>query len=149
MEHFHQNDDGEEDEREGAAHQTALIRAEAVGVGQPKGRSRDKQIGQRCIPVGFQSFRRIRKQLEEDPIVSGHLGVQHARLPSKQAVQAGHRDAAFVRKRRGRDALQLLVGHVGRVPKRAEDAGGFRHGPQRGRFAPNFACGRRHLRAQT
>ena len=146
MEHFHQNDDGEEDEREGAAHQTALIRSEPVGVGQPKGGSRAKQIGQRCISIGFQGFRCIWKQLEEHPIVPGHLGVKHARLPSEQAVQSGHRNAALGRKRRGRYALQLLVGHVGRVTKRAEDAGGFRYGPHgEVDLHTDFACGRRHL----
>ena len=147
VEHLHENDEGEEDEREGAAHQTALIRSEPVGVGQPKGGSRAKQIGQCCIPIGFQGFRCIRKQLEEHPVVPGHLGIKHARLPSKQAVQSGHRDAALGRKRSGRDALQLLVGHVGRVTKRAEDASGFRHGPHREvDLHANFASGGRHLR---
>ena len=58
-----------------------------VGAGrsrQPKGGSRAKQIGQRCISIGFQGFRCIWKQLEEHPIVPGHLGVKHARLPSSR-----------------------------------------------------------------
>lgn len=146
MKHLHEDHDGKEGEGKGSAHQTALVRAKPVRIGQPEAGGRSKQIGQRRVPVGLQAFRRVRKQLEEHAVVPGDLGVQHAWLLPEQTVQTCHRHPPLGRQRGRRHALQLLVRYVWSMPEGPENTGRFRNGSHgQVNLYTNFSGGGRNL----
>ena len=147
VEHLHQDDDWEKGKREGTTHQTTLIWSETIRVRQSKARSRTKQVRQRLVTVGFEGIRHIGKQLQQHAVISRDFSVKHTRLPSEQAVQSCHWDAASGCQRRGRYALQLLMRDVGSVPEGAKNACCFSHGSHgEVDVHADFARGRGNLR---